>query len=161
MSHYTLTDDEPLVGSNSDAAMIEESVIMFTGKQLEPFNARRLFAANALGMRVFRLSAEEQASIQAGDASSYNGSFFDIALVLFLCSHPLSTSFRAIRLPAQVQEECLAWAEKKGIVPGSDTFVEAAEAFANLLTPIFKNDANQELPPGDGDGPAKKKRSRK
>lgn len=146
MSRHIL-DDEPIIGPDADVEMASEASPVFVGDlTFEPFKARRLYAANAMGLRAFRVTEEQREAIVDGDVSTYEGMLVDVVIVLYLCSQPLAVSLRALRTPTKVLEQAVAWGERNGVHPLSEMYAEFMAAYGQLIDPIEKNEAVQVVP---------------
>jgi len=116
----------------------------FLGKQLAPFDWRRQEAANAMGLKILKLSAQEAEEFDG----RYDGMAGDAAIVVWLCTLTPSEVAKAIRLPVQATETRLKWAEKhvKGI--GSAAHVEMVSVYAEIISAYMNSIAEPVETPG-------------
>jgi hypothetical protein len=123
------TDPEELEVSSAQIPSLDRagSPHIFRGIALEPLSVRRQLAAQALGNKLL------SGRVKLDEGGAYDGMFADVAVMLFLCSQPVSVAHRAIRRPDDVHQEALEWAEKEGISIGSKDFVAACNVYADIL----------------------------
>jgi hypothetical protein len=146
---HTLTDDiDPSIQMAREAAPVTVGDIKF-----EPITARRLYAAQGMGLRAFSLSPEDR-----DKGASYPGFIADVVTVLWLCAHPASTAIDALASPREALEKAMAWGEEKDIQPFSKTFPDFMAAYGGLLNPIMEQDSAP-VSGEDGEGSKKKRRS--
>lgn len=116
----------------------------FLGKQLAPFDWRRQEAANAMGLKILKLSPQEAEEFDG----RYDGMAGDAAIVVWLCTLTPSEVAKAIRLPIQATEQRLKWAEKnvKGI--GSAAHLEMTAVYAEIISAYMSSVAEPVETPG-------------
>ena len=101
-------------------------------QKVSPFAPRRLMAAQALGLRFFKLSPAEREQLK--DANFiYDGMFWDATIVSFLSTCPLPTLFRAMRTPEAVSTDIFDWADEHQIAPGSESFDQVLSLFTQII----------------------------
>lgn len=112
------------------------------GEPTEPFGARRLMAAQAMGFRFFRLSDAEREQLNDQNFI-YDGMFWDATIAAYICQCPLSEVFHAIRTPTAIMEKAGLWAENLKIAPGRSSFEEVMGFLAYIIEGIVASSAQE------------------
>lgn len=146
-----LTIDEPAATSNPDseaktAAIINPQHRTFAGQKLHPFDWRRQEAADALGLKFFKLHGEVAAEFE--ETERYDGIAGDAAIVVWLCTLAPSQVAKYIRLPGQGTEARLKWAEEHVGGIGRQRHGEMMEIYGEILGDFMSSLGEQVKAPG-------------
>jgi len=152
--HYEL----PTLEDDNVAMLAEAEPITVGDLKFEPLTARRIYGAEALGLRAFKLTEEDIADLRSG--RPYRSQSFDMMLVLFLCKEPHSTAARAYREPDAVLESALAWADEIDLLPRNPNYAKFWETYTALTMPVY-DAATEPVASADEDVGTKKKVGRK
>jgi len=125
------------------------AALAWRNQPLAAFSGRRLIAAQACGLRIFKLAAAEGESLGA-----YDGIFWDAVITIYLCLGPVSDTLLAVRRPELVAEKALVWAEKQRLSPASPDFAELLALFGRIMEDIM---ASSTEPVATGDEESEKK----
>ena len=130
-------------------AFEKSAVLLWKGQVLRPFSGRRLIAAQACGLKIFKLAATDAEAV-----SAYDGIFYDAVLTVYLCASPNSESLLAVRRPATVAESALTWADGQDLSPTSPDFADLLALFGQIMQEIT---ASTSEPVPQATDPAQKK----
>ncbi len=122
-------DPESLTAPTPDAAYTATHT--FQGQPLEPFSIRREITAQACGHRLLSGRAKMEGQ------TAYDGTYFDVALVLWLCTLGHEQLDAALRDPAAATGHAMDWAEANGLAFGSPIFTEALGIHFAIMAHIF------------------------
>jgi hypothetical protein len=113
-----------------DRAFLDSEAITFQGEELAPFSPPRQIAAQALGNRILsgRIAREQD--------GLYDGMFFDVICLLYLCRGPKSEVLLATRKPEKISDKAMEWADSAGISVGSEAFAEACEVYGRIFASL-------------------------
>lgn len=132
----TLTLNTGSEVAEADAEAKKEAIInpqhrTFAGQKLHPFDWRRQEAADALGLKFFKLHGEVAAEFE--ETERYDGIAGDASIVVWLCTLQPSQVARSIRLPGQATEQRLKWAEAEIGGIGRARHGEMMEIYGEIL----------------------------
>lgn len=151
-AHSTITPEQ---------AWRDSEDLEFLGKPIANFSFVRQTAAIELGLKYWRLNAEDLytlklASPEPGapdqEIPMYNGFIMDIAIVLWLCHQTETDVRRARRKPADYEARIDAWADANDITLRGGNFNEARDLFFQIVQAVNASKAEPNL-----DLPAEKK----
>ena len=146
----TLTIDEPTIADidseNKTAAIRNPQTRTFAGQNLHPFDWRRQEAADALGLKFFKLHGEVAAEFE--ETERYDGIAGDAAIVVWLCTLQPSQVAKAIRLPGQATEHRLKWAQEKIGGIGSSRHGDMMGIYGEILNDFMASMGEQADSPG-------------
>lgn len=116
------------------------STPLLFGKPTFKFGARRMIAAQAMGLRFFKLTDQDRASLDM-DNFLYDGIFWDGTIVAFLALSTDTDVARAVRKPDEYVNKALAWAEAENIVAGTQAFNDVQDFFNQVIMAIVASSA--------------------
>ena len=147
-----LTIDEPTPDAAQADANAKTNAITnpqhrtFAGQKLHPFDWRRQEAADALGLKFFKLHGEVAAEFE--ETERYDGIAGDASIVVWLCTLAPSQVAKYIRLPGQGTEARLKWAEQEVGGIGRARHGEMMEAYGEILGDFMNSLGEQVKTPG-------------
>ena len=122
-----------------DTAFQAASFKEYRGKPIKPFSAKRVIAAQSLGLRLWTMSDEDREKLS--DSIFYSGIIADAVQVLYLCMCEEDDVLRAIRSPAAITAKALAWADAEEIRPGTDQYRDCMQIYIECVNEIFASTA--------------------
>jgi hypothetical protein len=141
--------DSAFLSSMNEAATLD----MGNGVELKmhPFDTYRYTAANAIGVKLFKLSPEEIEEFQL--TGSYSGMLTDAIRLVFLCTQPRAVSHKACSAPRTMDNQGRDWAAKHDVMPGTKAHDAIIEAFQRIVEEIFESSSEvDETGLGEGEG---------
>jgi hypothetical protein len=123
----------------------------FAGEKLEPFSRTRQTAAEAMGVKIVSTNFGQHAE-QLIETGSYPGFLADAIAIVWLCAHPVSAAYRAVRKPDEATTRSLQWWEEHGGDVGSEAHIALIEAFSGIIEDVFAVQADIDAPTGKGGG---------
>ena len=140
-----IMDEAPKADPQKDAMHHPQSRT-FAGQRLHPFDWRRQEAADALGLKFFKLHGEVAAEFE--ETERYDGIAGDAAIVVWLCSISPSNVAKAIRLPGQATEHRLKWAEKNIGGIGHEAHGQMMNIYGEILGDFMASLSEPKKKPG-------------
>jgi hypothetical protein len=127
------------------------------GIALQPLSLPRVNALYRAGLRYGMLNKDEVETAQA--TGFYAGIETDPILVAWICLQPVSTAYRALRMPPEwLVGEAMRWAEKEDMYMGSEGHGKALEWMIRAFDHLAKSRAEYVDPNAKKPGKKRAKR---
>lgn len=125
------------------------------GQPIQPLSLPRVNALYRAGLRYGMLSKDEAENAQA--TGFYAGIETDPILTSYVCLQPISTAYKALRMPPEwLVGEAMRWAEKEDMFMGSPGHSKALEWMLRAFDHLAKSRADYIDP--NATKPAKKRK---
>lgn len=130
-------------GLTPDMAAARSRFHEFAGIEMGPFTKTAQLSAEAMGVIACSPAFSRHAETME-ETGSYPGMLGDAVACLWLCQASLTEVYRAVRKPEEANRKAWAWWEAKGGDIGSERYLEAMNAFGEILEEIFTVSAETE-----------------